>query len=220
MTIYKNKRASSYFYRKIYIQHHGSIPKDETGRSYDIHHIDGDHTNNDILNLKALTIQEHYEIHNAQRDWAACLFMSKRMSKSPKEISELARLNNLDNRIYCFQNKMTNEIVNMTQYEFYTTYNLNRSNLCQLLHGRLISTQGWTLLNSSRTDKRSGQNLTGNNNPNFDHVIYCFEHRITKEQVRMTRNDFIKTYDIDRRNIHDLIKGNVKTVKKWRLIER
>ena len=36
-------------YRKIYEQHHGPIPIDESGRTYDIHHIDGNHFNNDPI---------------------------------------------------------------------------------------------------------------------------------------------------------------------------
>ena len=59
MTIYV-KRIN---YRKIYETYNGPIPIDEEGRKYDIHHIDGDYTNNDPTNLKAVTIQEHYDIH-------------------------------------------------------------------------------------------------------------------------------------------------------------
>ena len=80
-------------YRKIYEQHYGPIPIDEDGRTYEIHHIDGDHTNNDPSNLKAVTLQEHYRIHEQQGDWAACyLMMTQRMDKTPEEISEMNRL--------------------------------------------------------------------------------------------------------------------------------
>lgn len=78
-------------YRKIYENHYGPIPKDETGRSYEIHHIDGNHSNNDPENLKAVTIQEHYDIHYSQQDWVACLIMSDRMKISPEEKSSLAK---------------------------------------------------------------------------------------------------------------------------------
>ena len=91
MNTYRN-RTSSKIYRKIYKDHYGPIPKDEHGRSYEIHHLDGDHSNNDPLNLKAVTIQEHYEIHQSQGDFSACLLMAKRMKLSPEETSELARL--------------------------------------------------------------------------------------------------------------------------------
>lgn len=88
MSIYSKKSH----YRKIYEQHYGPIPKDENGRSYEIHHIDGDNTNNDPANLKAVSIQEHYEIHLAQGDWHACLLISARMNQSPEEKSRLAQL--------------------------------------------------------------------------------------------------------------------------------
>jgi hypothetical protein len=78
-------------YRKIYENHHGPIPKDEEGRKYEVHHIDGNRSNNDPDNLIALSIQEHYNIHYSQGDWAACLSISSRANKSAKEKSELAR---------------------------------------------------------------------------------------------------------------------------------
>ncbi|HET8688763.1 MAG TPA: HNH endonuclease signature motif containing protein [Methanosarcina sp.] len=74
-------------YRKIYENHYGLIPKEDNGRTYEIHHIDGDHSNNNPANLKAVTIQEHYDIHYAQGDWAACQAIQLRMNKSPEEIS-------------------------------------------------------------------------------------------------------------------------------------
>jgi hypothetical protein len=82
-------------YRKIWQQHHGPIPRDRSGRSLEIHHIDGDHSNNDISNLKLVTIEEHYQIHYDQGDWNACLRMSYRMGISPKEKSDLAKKNAL-----------------------------------------------------------------------------------------------------------------------------
>ena len=84
-----------YDYRKIYKQHYGVVPKDKDGRNYDIHHMDGDHTNDEPLNLKAVTIQEHYEIHLSQRDWAACLLIAQRMKVKPSDLSEIARQNTI-----------------------------------------------------------------------------------------------------------------------------
>lgn len=76
-------------YRKIYESHYGPIPKDEDGRTFEIHHIDGNHNNNVYYNLKAITIQEHYDIHYNQGDYGACSAILKRMSKTAKEISFL-----------------------------------------------------------------------------------------------------------------------------------
>lgn len=82
-------------YRKIYENHHGPIPREGNGRSFEIHHRDGNHSNNDPNNLVALTLQEHYDIHYAQGDYSACLLMKhQRMVKTPEEISEIAKKRN------------------------------------------------------------------------------------------------------------------------------
>jgi hypothetical protein len=78
-------------YRKIYEQHYGPIPVDEDGRRYDIHHIDGDHSNNDPANLMAVTIQGHYDIHYSQGDWGACLAIAMRFQITPEEKSNNAK---------------------------------------------------------------------------------------------------------------------------------
>jgi len=78
-------------YRRIYEKYHGPIPIDELGRSYDIHHIDGDKNNNDPSNLIAVSIQDHYEIHLRQEDWFACFNLAKRLSLTANEISEIAK---------------------------------------------------------------------------------------------------------------------------------
>src|ERR1035437_9788665 len=82
-------------YRQIYKNHYGPIPKDAEGRAYEIHHIDGKHSNSDPLNLKAVSIQEHYEIHYSRGDWFACLRIGAKMKMSAAQISEMATLGNL-----------------------------------------------------------------------------------------------------------------------------
>ena len=77
-------------YRKIYENHYGPIPKDETGRTYEIHHIDGNRKNNNPGNLKCVSIQEHYDIHYSQGDWAACAKMANRMNIPIEEASRIA----------------------------------------------------------------------------------------------------------------------------------
>jgi len=78
------------YYRKIYVKHYGPIPKDENGRNYDVHHIDGNRKNNDPNNLIALSIQEHYDIHYSRGDWGACSKTAARMGLSKEIISELS----------------------------------------------------------------------------------------------------------------------------------
>lgn len=81
-------------YRKIWENTYGEIPKDEYGRSYEIHHIDGNRKNNSIENLKCISIQEHYDIHFNQNDYGACKALSIRLKDkiSSTEKSEITRL--------------------------------------------------------------------------------------------------------------------------------
>ena len=45
-------------HRRIYEDYHNvRLPRD-----IEIHHIDGNHDNNDIINLKPVSIEEHYQI--------------------------------------------------------------------------------------------------------------------------------------------------------------
>ena len=78
------------FYRKIYEQYFGPIPVDENGRTYDIHHLDGNRDNNNPSNLVALSVKDHYYIHYSQEDWGACHAIMIRMNFSSEEISEMA----------------------------------------------------------------------------------------------------------------------------------
>ena len=75
-------------YRKIWESINGPIPKDHNGKSYEIHHIDGDRTNNHISNLRLVTMQEHYEIHYNQGDYGACQAIAMRMNLMVDDLSE------------------------------------------------------------------------------------------------------------------------------------
>jgi hypothetical protein len=76
-------------YRKVWEMHYGKIPKGIGGRSLEVHHINGDHSDNRIENLKLVTIKEHYDIHYSQGDYAACHLIAKRMCSDPKELSAI-----------------------------------------------------------------------------------------------------------------------------------
>ena len=78
-------------YRRLWIKHYGVIPIDSDGRSYEIHHVDGNRENNDISNLICVLIREHYNIHYEQEDWGACWGISQRINLLPEEISRLSR---------------------------------------------------------------------------------------------------------------------------------
>lgn len=68
-------------YRKIWeIANNTKIPD-----GYEIHHIDGNHQNNDVANLKLVSIEEHLEIHKKQEDWGAVQAILIRMNDMNKE---------------------------------------------------------------------------------------------------------------------------------------
>jgi general stress protein YciG len=73
-------------YRKVWERYHNrKIPA-----GYEIHHIDGNYSNNNIENLQLVTIEEHLRIHEAQEDWGAVQSILMRMD-NPENISEVAR---------------------------------------------------------------------------------------------------------------------------------
>ena len=78
-------------YRKLWIKQYGEIPKDGDGRPYEIHHKDGNHSNNSLDNLVCIPIKEHYDIHYAQGDYGACVLIAKRMKMSPDHISTIQK---------------------------------------------------------------------------------------------------------------------------------
>jgi hypothetical protein len=73
-------------YRKIWKSYYGEIPVDENNVRYEIHHIDGNRTNNDIANLVCISIEEHYKIHLEQGDWGAVRSILSRMNLSEDEV--------------------------------------------------------------------------------------------------------------------------------------
>jgi len=68
-------------YRKIWEEYNNlKIPE-----GYEIHHIDGNHFNDDPTNLQLVTIQEHLEIHKKQNDWGAVQAILLRINGASKE---------------------------------------------------------------------------------------------------------------------------------------
>lgn len=84
MSLYRN-------HIKVWKSNFGQIPKDKDGRSYEIHHIDGNPKNNNPNNLMCVSIDEHYNIHKEQENWNAAFLIARRMELKPEDISEIAR---------------------------------------------------------------------------------------------------------------------------------
>jgi len=102
-------------YRKIYEEAYGPIPVDSNGRTYDIHHIDGNRENNCLSNLKAVSIQEHYDIHYAQGDFGACMKIKRDMNLTKDQMSVLARQNNVKRIKEGTHNFLGGEVAKKTQ---------------------------------------------------------------------------------------------------------
>lgn len=196
-------------YRRIYEIHYGSIPKESDGRSYEIHHIDGDHSNNDPLNLKAVTIQEHYDIHYAQEDWYACLKIAAKMKLSPKELSAVARKNNkkmLDEGIHPLQKRSDGTSHVTDRIKNGTWHHSRRSDGTSHMSDRV------------KNGTHPLANKTGKNHPTYVHDIYTFEHTITKERFTGTPREFFEAHNLCRSHVKHVIDGKRKTHKGWKII--
>jgi rubrerythrin len=73
----------------VWIDHHGELPRDSNGNLLDIHHINGDHSDNRIENMKAVTRAEHQRIHameffekTGKHKWHTFVDISERNKKS------------------------------------------------------------------------------------------------------------------------------------------
>ena len=230
MTIYK-KRTHHSIYRRIYERHYGPIPKDEEGRKYEIHHKDGDSSNNVPSNLVALSIKEHYEVHWSQGDWAACLMMSERMKVSPEEKSELARKSmakQMENRPPYFSirdmsgvnhprhDKTIHHFIHLdgtekkcTIYELRTEYNLNGQSLREMINGVKghHSVKGWRLYGTPVP-------VLGDK-PNEE--IYHFAHKNGDSFVG-TYYEFRTKFNLNPGHVSTMIRNTTKSVKGWRRV--
>ena len=189
-------------HRKIYETFIGPIPKDEDGRSYEIHHIDGNHNNNEISNLLCVSIKEHYEIHKSQGDYKACLIMSQRMKVSPEEKSYLAKLSNTGEN-----NPM------------YGTIWINNSIINKKIRGDVP--EGWVrgrLISNEYASKFTKRSRAGTNNTRFNKTIYCFENIETLEQIHSTSYEFAIKYGVSTKGIRGIILKNKTSYKGWRIV--
>lgn len=228
-------------YRKIYEQHNGPIPKDEIGRSYEIHHIDGNHSNNDLSNLKCVSIKEHYDIHYSQKDWMACHRLSYRMNLSIKEISDLARKgakfgkdnyfsNNVligkehpsyDHTVYCWEHTKTKEQLNLTRQEFIIKTGASPATVSMLItksRKTIVTVNDYRIIDPTKHNDDITYKNRGKVHSRFDNTLYTWFNTLTDEVVTMHRYDFIRQYNISEQSVYNLIKGLQKTASGWKLL--
>lgn len=231
MRIYK-KRTPSHIYRKIYEQHYGPIPKDSDGRTFEVHHKDGDNSNNDPSNLVALTIQEHYDVHYAQGDLSACHMIALRSGKSPEELSTLQK-ERVENGTHNWVGPESNQKrINEGTHNFVGdrnpsherakngTHNFQGDN--NPSHQRLkegkhhFQNEDWVKGNMEKRNER--ETHKGKNHPMFDHTIYTFQNVKTGEIVSMIRYEFKNLYHINDGNLSQVINGKRPVVQGWTII--
>lgn len=222
-------------YRKIYENHVGSIPTDSLGRSYHIHHKDGNRSNNHPGNLVALSVQDHYDVHLAQKDYAACALLATMLHYDQETISNLSRKCQLAkvakgshpwqkrgkdsfgyaHVIYEFENLQSGLIETLTQGEFAEKYNLSIYGINQLVHRRTKTIYGWKIRGTDHTPKSK----KGKNNKGYDHTLFNFENINSGEIVTMTKCDFYTKYKLDANSVIQLTKmnGKNKTVDGWKM---
>lgn len=215
MCIYKNKKTRKE-YRKIYEQYFGPIPKDSDGRSYEIHHRDGDYTNNTPNNLQCVTIQEHFNIHYNQEDWGACRAIAMRMEVTPEEKSKLSSLSNIQrvqDGTHNFLGKdnpganRQRELVKEGAHHF-----LGKNN------------PGITACRGRVSNGTHHLLQRGDKHPQYDNTIHTLCHKDGRIFVG-TQNMFRQQYpDINQGNLSSLISGKrtnqgryVRSVKGWSL---
>lgn len=206
MTIYK-KRTPSRVYRKIYETHYGPIPKEPDGRSYDVHHIDGDHSNNSPDNLKAVTVEEHYNIHYTQCDYGACYLIARnRFEVTPDEQSLLISLSN------------KKRIAQGTHH--FLGGDIPRRHSSRIQKARV----------EAGTHHMCGPSLQKNRVAKGTHPLskenraawdtcneYMFEHTLTGEVVTLTQRAFVNKYHLNTGNVSSLVSGRYKTTGGWKL---
>ncbi len=193
-------------YRKIYENHIGSIPKEANGRTYEIHHIDGNHSNNDPSNLQAVTIQEHYDIHYAHGDWAACHRIAIRLNQPPAEISELSKR--------CQNERIKNGTHNFIKNN--PVYSRVKNGSHNFLGGEQ------TRINNKKMFENGTHpflNVYGENNPRFNPIIYNFENITTGQKISMTQHEFVKTFPVNHGAISMICSGKRKSHKNWKIAQ-
>ena len=199
-------------YRSIYEQCFGQISKDENGRTYEIHHIDGDHSNNSPNNLSALSIEEHYAVHYSQGDWFACFLIGMRMKKSHEELSALLsgeNNHNFDPTIYHLVHKTGESFIGTRQDFLKTNKTVKRCNFSLMSSGNAHSVQGWKLADHVIEKKRRGTGIDSN--------IYRFDHKDGTSFIG-NRRDFVEVHNQNQGKISQLINGRISVTNGWRLV--
>jgi hypothetical protein len=207
-------------HRKIYENHIGSIPKDENNRTYDTHHIDGNHSNNDPNNLIAVTIQEHFDIHKTQGNYGACLALAKRMKLTPEERSEMTRKQQLErskNGTHHFTSEHAKNLADKRKASGEFQLVSTQTQLKKVKNGtHPFLAKNRNFNNWAPTMHLKG--VTGLNHPKSDRKIYSLENILTGEIETGTRKELMLKTQLNDDAISKLLREKQKRRGNWKLV--
>jgi hypothetical protein len=208
-------------YRRIYEKAFGTIPKEPNGRSYQIHHIDGNRNNNNNLdNLLCVTIQQHYEIHYKQGDFSACAKIAGAMALDPMEISRLSTLA-AQKRIeqgtpHFLGGEYVKKLVSEGKHHFQKRKDGTSfaSDLVKSKKHHCLTRNDGTSLTRDRVNNRTHHflGLHREKHHHFNPTIYSFKNKQTGEIIKMTMYDFRNKYKVNHSNLSAMVKGRVKSL--------
>ena len=220
MSIYQRTKIN---YRKLYKEFYGEIPKDENGRSFEIHHKDGNSHNNSKENLMALSIQDHFNVHFEQGDFGACIKIATKMKLPAGDLSKIVSMSD------------RNQIIAGTHIFLTPAFKESRSTHSSALANELLSLgrhnfQNPKIMEKAKQSRERTNNdklkngihhlqAKGKNHPSYDHTVYKFYNKELNLTVESTQYDFRTKYNLDSGAVCSLVKGDYKFTKGWNLIK-
>lgn len=208
-------RRNNRQYKIIYERHYGPVPRELNGRPYDIHHVDGDHANNDPKNLIAVTVQEHFDIHYSQKDWYACHAIMTRMELSPEMKTELARksaASRVEDGTHPWQKRPDGTSLASDLVKKGTHHLLKRPDGSSIMSDR-VKLPGYV-------NPFTGMSYTGKKSPRYDHTVYTFKNKHTGDTVNMTQRELIEVYGLNHTNVSRIVSKKRKSHNGWFLVDK
>jgi hypothetical protein len=222
-------------YRRIYENHNGPIPKDETGRTYDVHHLDGNRQNNSLDNLIALSIQEHYYIHYQQGDYSSCWLLGKKMGMSHQQQSELmtkSARTRVENGTHPFQRRndgtsLAGDMVKEGRHPLQRRADGSSSSMDRIKNGTSPfcrradgSTIASDMVKAGTHPFLRGNGFKGKDHSQYKTDLLTFIHIDGRIEKDITKYNMGKKYSLNQGNLSSVISGRpgFRSVSGWKLI--
>lgn len=133
------------------------------------------------------------------------LAVAKQISKNNHNWSKKGTENaNYDHTVHKFENIFSGEILELTQYNFRTRFGFLQGNVGAMVCDIKKTCGGWKMYGSTTPSQ---------------YIKHRFINTSTNAIVNMTQDDFVKTYNLNRGHVCQMIKNNrkVQSVKGWKL---